>query len=150
MKKSHEEISQQPVDAPGKSKVCGYDRYENLTNKKRTTELYEFRPISLRGAYDAFSFHDQSHISNRGRLIVFNGFKQLQRREIKFPAVSLVNRNLMAIRRIYTELFIARRYEIGRDRVRNRYKERERERESEAADRVLHVISFESQLDLVI
>jgi len=68
--------------------------------KKRTTELYEFRPISLRGAYDAFSFRDQSHISNRGRLIVFNGFKQLQRREIKFPAVSLVNRNLMAIRRI--------------------------------------------------
>lgn len=98
MKKSHEEISQQPADAPGKSKVCGCDRYENLTNKKRTTELYEFRPISLRGAYDAFSFRDQSHISNRGRLIVFNRFKHLQRREIKFPAVSLVNRNLMAIR----------------------------------------------------
>ncbi|KAM0731621.1 hypothetical protein ACS0PU_001163 [Formica fusca] len=95
--KSHRKISQQPVDAPGKSKVCRCDRYENSTNKKRTTELYEFHAISIRGAYDAFSFRDQSRISNRERLIVFNGLKQLQRREIKFSAVSLVNSNLMAI-----------------------------------------------------
>lgn len=68
-------------------------------------------------------------IPNHERLIVFNGVEQPQRREIKYSGASLVNGNLMAIRRLHIQDCSLRDVcKIGRDKEETKRREREKKR----------------------